>query len=108
MATRSERRDNTESAIIDAGLQLLAEGGAEALTIRGLARKLVLVPSALYRYVRNRDDLLNLLLTHARADLIEAVQAAHDAVPHHDLSAAGALSPAACAHGRSRIGTSGC
>jgi AcrR family transcriptional regulator len=86
MATRSERRDNTESAIIDAGLQLLAEGGAEALTIRGLARKLVLVPSALYRYVRNRDDLLNLLLTHARADLIEAVQAAHDAVPHHDLS----------------------
>ena len=55
MATRSERRDNTESAIIDAGLQLLAEGGAEALTIRGLARKLVLVPSALYRYVRNRE-----------------------------------------------------
>lgn len=85
MATRSQRRDDTEAAIIEAGLQLLAEGGAEALTIRGLARKLVLVPSALYRYVRNRGDLLDLLLAHAHADLIHTVRAAHDAVPRDDL-----------------------
>lgn len=85
MPTRSQQRDHTEAAIIEAGLQLLAEGGAEALTIRGLARKLVLVPSALYRYVRDRDDLLNLLLAHAHADLIATVQTAHDAVPRDDL-----------------------
>ena len=61
MPTRAEHRDTTESAIIAAGQRLLAEGGADALTIRGVARELDLVPSALYRYVTKREDLLDLL-----------------------------------------------
>ena len=62
MPTRAEHRDTTESAIIAAGQRLLAEGGADALTIRGVARELDLVPSALYRYVTKREDLLDLLV----------------------------------------------
>lgn len=85
MGTRADRRDTTEAAILAAGLGLLAEGGSDALTVRGLARELGLAPSALYRYVRSRDDLLALLLAHAYADLADTVQAAHDAVPREDV-----------------------
>jgi AcrR family transcriptional regulator len=82
---RTEHRDTTEAAILAAGLRLLAQGGAEALTVRGLARELDLVPSALYRYVASREDLLTLLLTHAFSDLADTIQAAHDAVPRDDI-----------------------
>lgn len=85
MPTRAERRDTTEAAIIAAGTRVLAQGGAEALTIRGIARELDLVPSALYRYVTNREDLLQLLVQHAHADLAASIRVAHDAVPRDDL-----------------------
>lgn len=85
MSTRAERRDATEAAILAAGLKLLSEQGAEALTVRGLARELSLVPSALYRYVKSREDLLEILVGHAFADWADTVEAAHDAVPAADL-----------------------
>lgn len=86
MATRVQHRDTTEAAILKAGLRLLAAGGAEALTIRGVARELDLVPSALYRYVTSREDLLTLLLTHAYSDLADTLQAANDALPREDVT----------------------
>ncbi len=85
MATRAERRDTTETAILNASLSLLSEGGVAALTLRGVARELSMVPSALYRYVRNRDDLITALIVHAFNDLADTVQAASDAVPAEDL-----------------------
>lgn len=85
MTSRAQRREVTQRAILDASLRLLAEGGQEALTVRGLARELNLVPSALYRYVTNRADLLNILFEHVYNDYADAVQAAHDAVPREDV-----------------------
>lgn len=85
MSTRAERRDATEAAILAAGLKLLSERGADALTVRGVARELSLVPSALYRYVKSREDLLAMLVAHAYNDVADAVEAAHDAVPAEDL-----------------------
>ncbi len=85
MGTRAERRDTTEAAILAAGLRLLAEGGSDALTVRGLARELGLAPSALYRYVRSRKDLLNLLLRHAHNELADEIEAAQAALPADDL-----------------------
>lgn len=85
MGTRAERRDTTEAAILAAGLGLLAEGGSDALTVRGLARELGLAPSALYRYVRSRDDLLHLLLRHAHNELADEIEAAQAALPEDDL-----------------------
>ena len=85
MSTRAQRREVTERAILDAARRLLAEGGQEALTVRGLARKLNLVPSALYRYVASREELLTILFSHIFTDMAEFVEAAHDAVPAEDL-----------------------
>jgi AcrR family transcriptional regulator len=85
MNSRAQRREVTQRAILDASAQLLATGGQEALTVRGLARELNLVPSALYRYVTSREDLLNILFRHAYNDMADTVKAAHDAVPREDL-----------------------
>ncbi|WP_028707335.1 TetR/AcrR family transcriptional regulator [Propionicicella superfundia] len=85
MGVRAERRETTQRAVLTAGLRLLADGGSDALTVRGLARELDLVPSALYRYVANRDDLLTMLVAHAHGDLADTVQDAHDRVRATDL-----------------------
>ncbi|MEE9963694.1 MAG: TetR/AcrR family transcriptional regulator [Propionicimonas sp.] len=85
MTSRAERREITQRAILDASSRLLAAGGQEALTVRGLARELNLVPSALYRYVASREELLNILFHHAYNDMADSVEAAHDAVPAEDL-----------------------
>lgn len=85
MGTRDAHRETTQRAVLTAGLSLLARGGAEALTVRGLARELGLVPSALYRYVANRDDLLTILITHSYTDLANHVEVAHSQVPRADL-----------------------
>lgn len=85
MNSRAERREVTQRAILEASGRLLAAGGQESLTVRGLARELNLVPSALYRYVVSREDLLNILFRHAYNDMADSIQAAHDAVPREDL-----------------------
>ena len=85
MGKRAEHREATEAAIVTAGLRLLSERGVDALTVRGLARELSLVPSALYRYVKSREDLLALLVSHAYNDVADTLEAAHDAVPADDL-----------------------
>lgn len=85
MTSRAQRREVTQRAILDASLRLLAEGGQEALTVRGLARQLNLVPSALYRYVTSREDLLNILFRHVYNDWADSIQAALDDVPKSDV-----------------------
>ena len=85
MSTRAQRREITERAILDAARGLLVEGGQEARTVRGLARQLHLVPSALYRYVSSREELLTILFSHIYSDMADFVESAHDAVPREDL-----------------------
>lgn len=85
MGKRADHRETTEAAILAAALKLLAEGGEAALTVRGVARELSLVPSALYRYVRSRGDLLRILIAHVHDDLADEVEKAQAAVPVADL-----------------------
>lgn len=78
---RERARAQTISDIIRLGRQHLAEHGAAALSLRAVARDLGVVSSAVYRYVRNRDELLTLLLVDAYNDLGDAVDAAVESVP---------------------------
>jgi AcrR family transcriptional regulator len=84
---RARNREAIEQEILATGRRHLAEHGAAALSLRAVARDLGMVPSALYRYVRNRDELLTLLIVSAYTSLAEAVETAHDAVDPHDLPA---------------------
>lgn len=55
----------SREAIVDAAVALLDEEGLDALTMRRLAQKLETGPATLYWHVRNKDELLDLILERA-------------------------------------------
>ncbi|MDN5725698.1 MAG: TetR/AcrR family transcriptional regulator, partial [Propionibacteriales bacterium] len=73
---RDRNRARTMAEITRIGREHLAADGAAALSLRAVARDLGVVSSAVYRYVRNRDDLLTLLVVDAYAELAGAVEVA--------------------------------
>lgn len=73
---RAANRSATVAAIKAAALRQVAEEGAPALSIRGVARAVGISPAGLYRYYDSRDALLTDLLVDAYNDLADAVTAA--------------------------------
>ncbi len=56
--TRSERKDLTRNALLQAALHLIGEGRSfTSLGIREIAREAGIVPNAFYRHFRNTDEL---------------------------------------------------
>ncbi|GAB4009542.1 TetR/AcrR family transcriptional regulator [Nocardioides ultimimeridianus] len=82
MTTPRERaRTQTMREIVEIGRRHLAEHGAAALSLRAVARDLGVVSSAVYRYVRSRDELITLLVVEGYDELGDAVDAAVAAAP---------------------------
>ncbi|MBY6411953.1 TetR/AcrR family transcriptional regulator [Rhodococcus sp. BP-252] len=77
---RERARAQTLADITRIGRQHLAADGAAALSLRAVARDLGVVSSAVYRYVKSRDELLTLLVVDAYNELGDEVDAAVDAV----------------------------
>lgn len=59
----------TRPLIVDAALDLVDEAGADGLTMRALARRLGVDPMAIYRHVRDKEDLLGAMCDVAVAGL---------------------------------------
>ncbi|MBF6328013.1 TetR/AcrR family transcriptional regulator [Nocardia transvalensis] len=78
---RARARARTMADIVRIGREHLAVHGAAALSLRAVARDLGVVSSAVYRYVRSRDELLTLLVVDGYTELADAVDAALDAAP---------------------------
>ena len=78
---RARARAQTLEDITRIGRQHLATEGAAALSVRAVARDLGVVSSAIYRYVKSRDDLLTLLVVDGYDELGDAVDAAVATVP---------------------------
>ncbi len=55
--TRQERKERTRQAILDAALDLVAEEGLAALSLRQLTRAVGIVPTAFYRHFASIDEL---------------------------------------------------
>jgi len=72
--------------IVRIGRMHLATDGAAALSLRAVARDLGVVSSAVYRYVKSRDDLLTLLVVDGYDELGDAVDAAAADVAHDDFT----------------------
>jgi AcrR family transcriptional regulator len=60
-ARRTKRRPLDQPQVVRAALALLDEVGLDELTMRRLAERLGVKAAALYRHVRNKDELLSLL-----------------------------------------------
>lgn len=84
---RQRARERTMAEIVRIGRQHLATDGAAALSLRAVARDLGVVSSAVYRYVRSRDELLTLLVVDGYDELGEAVESAVAAVETDDYEA---------------------
>lgn len=79
--TRRERtRAATTAEIHEVARRLLVEEGAGAVTLRAVAREMGMAPSALYRYVASRDDLLTVLIVQSYDAVGETVERASAAL----------------------------
>lgn len=81
---RELARERTEAEILRLAREQLATSGPAELSLRAIARELGIVSSAIYRYVRNRDELLTLLVIDGYNDLGDAVDRATSAVDDED------------------------
>lgn len=75
-SARERARTEVRGEILSVARDHLARHGAEALSLRAVARDLGLVPSAVYRYFEDRDALLTSLIVEAYDDLGEQVEQA--------------------------------
>lgn len=83
--TRERRRGEVNAALLATAKKELAQVGAAGLSVRAVAREMGMAPSALFRYISGRDELLTLLIVDAYDDLGDHVEAAEAAVPRSDL-----------------------
>jgi AcrR family transcriptional regulator len=69
MADEDRRPPLTRERVITQALTIIAEQGVGALTMRALAARLEVVPGALYRHVRNKEQLHDLVLDSVLAEV---------------------------------------
>jgi AcrR family transcriptional regulator len=65
----NRRRALTRDQVVAEALAIIAADGAGALSMRGLAARLGVVPGALYRHVRSKDQLRDLAVDGALAEV---------------------------------------
>ena len=65
----TSRRVLTRERVVAEGLTVISADGAQALSMRALAARLGVVPGALYRHVRNKEQLYDLILDAVLAEV---------------------------------------
>jgi len=79
--TRQERKQRTRQAILDAALDLVAEEGLAALSLRQLTRNVGIVPTAFYRHFASVDELGLALVDRSFASLRQMIRDARRGNP---------------------------
>ena len=70
---RQRARIETEAQITVIGNRMVDDDGVDGLSLRAIARELGVVSSAVYRYVKSRDELLTILIRDAFTQIADAV-----------------------------------
>ena len=60
-----------QEQIVEAALELVGEHGVSALSIGSIAQKVGIVPSALYRHFKSKDEVLNAVLDSIKERLLQ-------------------------------------
>ena len=76
MATEKLDTQVRREQIVQAALSLIGTHGLRRLSVASLARRIGLVPSALYRHFKGKDDVIEAVLQHIRDGLQENVRTA--------------------------------
>ncbi|HEX6877547.1 MAG TPA: TetR family transcriptional regulator [Nocardioidaceae bacterium] len=72
--TRQQRKERTRQAILDAALELVAEEGLAALSLRQLTKAVGIVPTAFYRHFSSVDELGLALVDRSFASLRDMIR----------------------------------
>jgi len=75
---RDQQHPNLSEAIKETAREQIAECGAAALSLRGIARELSITAPAIYNYFPSRDDLVTALIVDAYHSLAEALAASKE------------------------------
>ena len=70
---QDRRRTLTRERLVAEALSVIAADGVDALSMRALATRLEVVPAALYRHVRNKEQLYDLVLDGVLAEVDDHV-----------------------------------
>ena len=77
MATRTRLDHQTrQHQIVEAARDLIASGGLDALTIRGIASKVGVTEAAIYRHVDSKEEVILLLIKEVEESLFHAISRA--------------------------------
>lgn len=83
METRARMKAQTRHRLLEAARDTVREAGAAALSLRAVAGRAGVVPSAVYRHFESRDALLTQLILDAYNGLAESLE---DAVSERDTT----------------------
>lgn len=77
MATRTRLDHQTrQHQIVEAARDLIANGGVDALTIRGVASRVGVTEAAIYRHVASKEEVILLLIQEVEESLFQAISRA--------------------------------
>jgi len=77
MATRTRLDHQTrQHQIVEAARDLIANGGVDALTIRGIASRVGVTEAAIYRHVESKEEVILLLIQEVEESLFQAISRA--------------------------------
>ncbi len=82
---RKSEQQNLQRAILDTAWRQIAQLGAPALSLRGIARALNITAPAIYNYYPDRDALVTALIIEAYTSFGDAQLTARDSIPADDL-----------------------
>lgn len=74
MTSRADAKDATRRRLLEAAGEVIREQGAPALSLREVARRAGIVPSAVYRHLASRDELITQLVLAAYTSLAEHLE----------------------------------
>ncbi|MCO6005180.1 TetR/AcrR family transcriptional regulator [Actinoallomurus purpureus] len=83
---RARLRAQTIAEIKAIALKLMTDGGADAISLRAIAREMAMSGSAIYSYFETRDALITTLINDVYTSLVDQVEAARDACPPDDAA----------------------
>lgn len=77
MSTQTHLDHQTRvNQILEAARDLIANGGVDALTVRGISGKIGVTEAAIYRHVASKEEVLILLLEDVRQSLLSTIKEA--------------------------------
>ena len=65
----------TEARLLAAGRRVMAQGGAQKVSLRDIAAQAGVTPGAIYRHFPNKDELLVALFEQVVGELLEGARA---------------------------------